>query len=176
MSKELEKIMRLVSYRVPKGRPRKETKEQKSQMIRKLDEVALAFQLCRWTTERPDGWIREVRRAIGLTTAELAKRMGVTEGAVCRLEKSEQSGRIQISSLKRAAEVMGCELVYAIIPRVGSIAAMAARQRAEEEAAQELVRMEEEQRRKSPEWREQAGKKLLKMAEEHNMPLRKIAR
>jgi predicted DNA-binding mobile mystery protein A len=173
VSNELQKMMRLVSNGVQNGRPQKETKETKERMIRKLDEVALAFQLCRWTTDRPDGWIRAVRTAIGLPIGELAKRMGVTRWDAYRLEKSEQDGRIQVASLKRAAEAMGCELVYAMIPRVGSIGAMAARQRVEDEAAQALAR---EEQRNSAEWREQAREAILKSAEAHDLPLRAITR
>ena len=48
---------------------------------------------------------------------DLAKRMGVTEGAVRDLEKAEVSDSITIGRLKRAASALDFELVYALVPR-----------------------------------------------------------
>ena len=62
------------------------------------------------------GWVRAIRDGLGMTTAQLARRMGVTQPRISELEKGEASGRITIQSLERAAEAMGCRLVYAIVP------------------------------------------------------------
>jgi predicted DNA-binding mobile mystery protein A len=40
----------------------------------------------------------------------------MTAQAVVSLERSEASGRIQLSTLRRAAEAMDCVLVYALVP------------------------------------------------------------
>jgi predicted DNA-binding mobile mystery protein A len=63
------------------------------------------------------GWIRAIRDALGMSGAQLAKRMGVAAQTVDRLEKGEVAGRIQLSSLRRAAEAMDCTLVYALVPK-----------------------------------------------------------
>ncbi|MFZ0607628.1 MAG: mobile mystery protein A [Xanthobacteraceae bacterium] len=71
------------------------------------------------TTEatRPSrGWIRAIREALGMTTGQLAKRLGVHQPRVVELERGEAGGNITIKSLERAAEAMGCRLVYALIP------------------------------------------------------------
>lgn len=65
------------------------------------------------------GWIRAIRDALGMPAVDLAERMGVTGATVRSLEKSEVSGGIRISSLRRAAEAMDCTLVYAFIPNRG---------------------------------------------------------
>ena len=62
------------------------------------------------------GWIRALRDALGMTTAQLARRMGVTQPRISELERSELSGNITVRSLERAAEALGCRLVYAIVP------------------------------------------------------------
>jgi predicted DNA-binding mobile mystery protein A len=62
------------------------------------------------------GWIRAIRDGLGMTTAQLARRMGVQQPRITELEKGEASGRITIQSLERAAEAMGCRLVYALVP------------------------------------------------------------
>ena len=47
----------------------------------------------------------------------LADRLGTTSGAVIRLEQSEAADRIQLNSLRRAADALGCDLVYLLVPR-----------------------------------------------------------
>lgn len=65
----------------------------------------------------PRGWIRAIRDALGMTAGQLGERMGVSQPSVQRLELSEAQGTIQLKSLRRAAEAMDCEVVYALVPR-----------------------------------------------------------
>ncbi len=67
------------------------------------------------------GWIRAIRDALGMSGADLARRMGVSQSRVAQLEKGEVSGDIKVSTLDRAADGLGCDLVYALIPRSGSL-------------------------------------------------------
>jgi predicted DNA-binding mobile mystery protein A len=62
------------------------------------------------------GWIRAIREALGMTTGQLAKRLGVQQPRIIELEKAEATGNITVQSLERAAEAMGCRLVYALVP------------------------------------------------------------
>jgi len=62
------------------------------------------------------GWIRAIRDGLGMTTGQLAKRMGVKQPRITELEQGEASGKITIQSLERAAQAMGCRLVYALVP------------------------------------------------------------
>jgi predicted DNA-binding mobile mystery protein A len=62
------------------------------------------------------GWVRAVREAIGMTTGQLAKRLDVHQPRVIELERGEASGNITVQSLERAAEALGCRLVYILIP------------------------------------------------------------
>lgn len=63
------------------------------------------------------GWIRAVRDALGMTSRQLAARLGVKQAAVTQLEGSERDDTIRLDSLKRAAEALDCTLVYALVPR-----------------------------------------------------------
>ncbi len=63
------------------------------------------------------GWVRAVREALGMSAAVLAARMGTTAGAVIRLEQSEAADRIRVDTLRRAADALGCDLVYLVVPR-----------------------------------------------------------
>lgn len=66
----------------------------------------------------PKGWIRAIRDAIGMTGAQLGRRLGMTAQGVVSLERSEASGTIQLNTLRRAAEAMDCVLVYALVPKI----------------------------------------------------------
>ena len=63
------------------------------------------------------GWVRAIREALGMSAADLAARMGVVESTVLRLEQQEQVRRIQLDTLERAADALGCDVVYALVPR-----------------------------------------------------------
>jgi predicted DNA-binding mobile mystery protein A len=62
------------------------------------------------------GWIRAIRQALGMTTAQLAKRMAVPQPRVIELERGEAEGKITVQSLERAAEALGCRFVYVLVP------------------------------------------------------------
>jgi predicted DNA-binding mobile mystery protein A len=64
----------------------------------------------------PLGWIRAMREALGMTAEQLAARLDVTQPRIFALEKAEARGAASVASLERAAEAMGCTLVYALVP------------------------------------------------------------
>ena len=65
----------------------------------------------------PKGWIRAIRDALGMSGAQLGRRMGVKAQSVADIEKSEVSGTIQLKTLRRVAEALDCVVVYALIPK-----------------------------------------------------------
>jgi predicted DNA-binding mobile mystery protein A len=65
----------------------------------------------------PKGWIRAIRDALGMSGKQLAARLGIRPQTLDAIEKSEASGSIQLSTLRRAAEALDCTLVYAFVPR-----------------------------------------------------------
>jgi predicted DNA-binding mobile mystery protein A len=52
-----------------------------------------------------------------MSAAALAARLGTTAGAVTRLEQSEAADKIGLDTLRRAADALGCDLVYLLVPR-----------------------------------------------------------
>jgi predicted DNA-binding mobile mystery protein A len=64
----------------------------------------------------PKGWVRAIRNALGMSGAQLGKRIGVSAQTVDALEKSETAGTLQLKNLRRLAEAMDCTLVYALVP------------------------------------------------------------
>lgn len=65
----------------------------------------------------PRGWVKAIREALGMTTAQLAKRLGVSQPRVVGIEQAEAKGAITLDSLERAAHALDCRLVYALVPR-----------------------------------------------------------
>jgi predicted DNA-binding mobile mystery protein A len=62
------------------------------------------------------GWVRAIREALGMSTAQLAKRLGVRQPSVVGLERSEEKGSIELATLRRAAEALDCSLAYVLVP------------------------------------------------------------
>ena len=63
------------------------------------------------------GWISEIRRALGMSATQLASRLNVSRPAVSQYEKREVDGSITLQTLRNAASALECELVYALVPR-----------------------------------------------------------
>jgi predicted DNA-binding mobile mystery protein A len=91
-------------------------------------------------TSPPRGWLRAIRQSIGMTTEQLAKRLGVAQPRVSALEKAEATGSVTLKTLREAAEALDCELVYALVPRT-SLDAMLRRQ-IEHKAAADLAEVQ----------------------------------
>src|SRR5439155_17664008 len=62
------------------------------------------------------GWIKALREARGMSTAQLAKRLGIKQPSLVALEQSEAKGTIELATLRRVSEALDCALVYALIP------------------------------------------------------------
>jgi predicted DNA-binding mobile mystery protein A len=62
-----------------------------------------------------EGWLVSLRKALGMSGTQVAKRMGVTRSAIYQAERNEREGAISISQMEKLAEAMGGRFVYAII-------------------------------------------------------------
>ena len=84
------------------------------------------------THRPPRGWIKAIREALGLTTAQLGRKLGVSQPRIVKIEKSEANGSITLDSLERAAQALDCRVVYALVPResLGNIIEKRAHQKA----------------------------------------------
>jgi predicted DNA-binding mobile mystery protein A len=83
----------------------------------RLDERFAEFGAMKTYARPVRGWVKAIREALGMTTAQLARRMGVKQPSIVALEKSEVQGSIQLATLRRVAEAMDCTVVYALVPR-----------------------------------------------------------
>lgn len=70
--------------------------------------------------DRPSGgWVRTIRQALGMSAAQLGRRLGLSRQAAADLERREVSLSVTLATLQKAAEAMNADLVYAIVPRQG---------------------------------------------------------
>ena len=83
------------------------------------------------------GWIATVRNALGMSGAQLGRRLGLSRGRISQMEKAEADGGVTLRSIKEAADAMGCRFVYAMIPEGGRIEVVITRQA--QKKAQALV-------------------------------------
>lgn len=63
------------------------------------------------------GWLKEIREALGRTERQQAKRLGISGSTLHKSEQSEAEERITLGQLRKLAEGLDCELVYALVPR-----------------------------------------------------------
>ena len=63
-----------------------------------------------------EGWLKTVRKALGMSGSQLANRLGVTKGRVSQAESAELTGSATLKSMQSMAHAMDCRFVYAVIP------------------------------------------------------------
>ena len=87
--------------------------------IRQVDEGLAVWRKANLPRRPPQGWIKTIRMALGMTSSALAQRVGdVSDSAIRKLELAEAEDAITLASLRRVAEALDCELQYALIPRL----------------------------------------------------------
>src|SRR6266568_9311981 len=98
----------------------------REKLRRELDEAVLGLRVARTGNRGVTSWVRSLRLALEVTAEQLAGKLGVQRREVYRLETSEMQGVIGLGRLKSAAEALGCELVYGMVPRQGTLEELAA--------------------------------------------------
>lgn len=88
-----------------------------SLMRQQLDKQLLAWNKLKGASAPRDGWIKTIRVALGMTTYQLAKRMGVNQSRIVSLEMAAKNHTIKLNTLTRVADAMECDLVFALVPR-----------------------------------------------------------
>ena len=102
-------------------------KQFKSLKLRQLDRTLDAFTTARQTERPQHGWLRAIRQSLGLSMEDVAKRVGGIKPLIQQFEDAESDNRITLGSLRRVAEALGCTLVYAIVPKTGTLTELAER-------------------------------------------------
>jgi predicted DNA-binding mobile mystery protein A len=86
-----------------------------------LDQQVQAMQAAQKAIRQPaKGWLRAVRDAVGLTRSAVSASLGVSRQSYTYLETAEANQVITLKSLQRAADAMGCDVVYFLVPRAAA--------------------------------------------------------
>ena len=83
------------------------------------------------------GWIKALRTALGMSLEQLGNKLGVSRQSVMALEIREKRQSITLKSLSEVAEAMDMKLVYALVPKDGSLEALI--ERKAEELARKII-------------------------------------
>lgn len=85
-----------------------------------------------------EGWLVLLRKALGMSGNQVARRMGVSRNAIYQAERNEPEGAITIAQMQKIADAMGGEFIYAVVPK-GSVRDVI-RERAREKAEARIRR------------------------------------
>lgn len=86
--------------------------------LRQLEQQLQPWRATATKAPRPrEGWLRTLRLALGMSTGQLAQRLSVRQPRALQLEKGEVQETITLASLRKAADALGCDLIYALVPR-----------------------------------------------------------
>lgn len=99
------------------------------QMDRKLPALRRAAAVLTRSTPRT-GWLNAIRSALDMGASALGRKLRIAHSSVLELERNEVSGSITLDSLRRAADALDADFVYAIVPRRSLREMISARARA----------------------------------------------
>ncbi len=63
------------------------------------------------------GWVKEIREALGMSMQDLALRLGTIKQRIERIEKDEISKKVTLESMRKAADALDCNFIYFFVPR-----------------------------------------------------------
>lgn len=94
-------------------------KDRDALRLRQLEDTVRPFRELGDAGRPSGGWVRAVREGLGMTNVQLTKRLAKrAPQSIEDMQKSELAETIQLKTLRRLAEALGCRLVYAIVPPV----------------------------------------------------------
>src|ERR1700694_4268773 len=84
---------------------------------REIDAISASDPLLRVHLQPPSGgWLKAVRTALGMSAKQLGQRVGGSQATIAQAELAEAQGRITLNSLRKMADGVGCDVVYAVVP------------------------------------------------------------
>ena len=106
-----------------------------------LTQTLIPFHAAQIPARPSRGWLRAIREALGMTLEQVGRSMDRTRQEILAFERAEAEDRITLHSLRKVAEAMGCELVYAVVPKSGTLHDLA-QETARSEAANRVLAAE----------------------------------
>jgi predicted DNA-binding mobile mystery protein A len=95
--------------------------EFRSLRLQELDRSLVPFRAAQNIPRPPKGWLRAVREATGISAREVGEALGASRQLPLQFERAEAEDRITLKSLRAAANALDCDLVYALVPKKGTM-------------------------------------------------------
>ena len=96
----------------------------KSLIRQQLDSKILIARSLKNMQRPPTGWVKAVRSALGISLQQLGNKLSLTKQSIQEMESREKNYTITLKTLNEAANALDMELVYAFIPKDGSLEAL----------------------------------------------------
>ena len=62
------------------------------------------------------GWVKLIRKALGMSLETLAGKLDIDTSTLARLEDREAKKKVTLEKLDEVAKALDCQLVYALVP------------------------------------------------------------
>lgn len=85
--------------------------------LRQMDAALGTWREANLPARPSTGWSRAIRETLGMPATVLAARLGMSSAGIRKLEAAEAQQVISLTSLRKLADALGCELQYALVPR-----------------------------------------------------------
>lgn len=89
--------------------------------IMQLDKQLVKWKRAKTWFQPKNGWIKVIRKTLGLTTNQLASRLKVDRSRIIRIESDEARAALTMKTLAAVADALNCDFVYAFIPKKNSL-------------------------------------------------------
>lgn len=86
-------------------------------ILKQLDQQLLALKINHAEIMPHDGWVRSIRKALGITIKQLARRLHVDPSRVVKIETAELKGAVTLRTMQQTAEQLHCHFAYQLIPK-----------------------------------------------------------
>ena len=60
-------------------------------------------------------WVKTIRQALGMTTYDLARRSGMDQAQLSRIEKAEPEGKVTLATMQKIADGLDMKFVYGFV-------------------------------------------------------------
>jgi len=101
---------------------------EKELKLKQVDEMITKLNINKNLSKPKKGWINLIRVTLGMSARTLAERVGLAQSRVALIEKGEVNDTITLHTLKKIADGLECELVYFLVPKIGSLAGLREKQ------------------------------------------------
>ncbi len=99
-------------------------RNKKKLILDQLDRRLYAFKSVEKLGIPDQGWIYTIRESLGMTLAQLGKKLGMTRQGVKGLEEREAKGSISLNGLKKVGNALDMKLVYGFSSRFETLEEM----------------------------------------------------